>query len=523
MTSGNHARHLRRWIQESEAAFWACDARGVIRYVSDAAAKLLNCDASQLVGISTDRPLMVDDHASSTDPAAQAGNPSASDAARWVATAMCPPPDWTRRVGVVVPFGLTSGDSESPASRQVIFVRTPDGGWLAHIVAADHAATSIEPSRADHEVNERCLARHRIRIADRSRIALAGRSFEVDLARRQLELARQWPHHVAVRGGVRSTRMLLAHSVARESHPTKSSAKSKGTLVGNQGGPHDEFVVVLDADLMDEELFEATLQRPLARSEANPECVLRLIIDRIESASKQVEARLLELSEKMGSRLRMIGCFETPAERRRSETLADIDPIDRLFDLVVVDVPRLSDRPGDIQMVAQLVLDYWASIEGKAKHPHMPIGGFRFDDEALDRVCLYPWPSDIAELFDVIRQAMTQTSRRLKAHGQASAATTFTASPVGRIAVEDLPLHVRSYLTATSGDATELPSLDAATKDLERRLIIEALRQCQNNRAEAARRLDISRGRLLRKLDEHDIAIDIEVAIESRAKGFDTN
>ena len=98
---------------------------------------------------------------------------------------------------------------------------------------------------------------------------------------------------------------------------------------------------------------------------------------------------------------------------------------------------------------------------------------------------IYPWPNNFVELDQAIRHAVR------RATGQS-------------IGIEHLPLAIRSYRPGekpalASGAAV---SLDDAVERYELRLINEALEAAGGNRAEASRRLGISRARLLRKIDD---------------------
>ena len=76
-------------------------------------------------------------------------------------------------------------------------------------------------------------------------------------------------------------------------------------------------------------------------------------------------------------------------------------------------------------------------------------------------------------------------------------------APRQSIGVEHLPLAIRSYRVAeTSPPVTTVASLDKAVQRFELRLINEALELAGGNRAQAARRLGISRARLLRRIEE---------------------
>ncbi|MGC4092921.1 MAG: helix-turn-helix domain-containing protein [Polyangiaceae bacterium] len=74
------------------------------------------------------------------------------------------------------------------------------------------------------------------------------------------------------------------------------------------------------------------------------------------------------------------------------------------------------------------------------------------------------------------------------------------------IDVADLPESVQKPSSAAISDAEEPSSnLHEAVARLERRMIVNALRDSQGNRSEAARRLGIARAQLYAKIEEYGI------------------
>jgi DNA-binding NtrC family response regulator len=149
--------------------------------------------------------------------------------------------------------------------------------------------------------------------------------------------------------------------------------------------------------------------------------------------------------------------------------------IEVLSALTIESVP-LASRVEDIPLLATAMLDArHAAGEGTAE---------RLSRAALDALVIYPWPNNFAELDQAIRHAV----------GRATGPS---------IGIEHLPLAIRSYRPGENPSlAKSAVSLDNAVERYELRLIDEALEAAGGNRAEAARRLGISRARLLRKIDD---------------------
>jgi transcriptional regulator with GAF, ATPase, and Fis domain len=136
---------------------------------------------------------------------------------------------------------------------------------------------------------------------------------------------------------------------------------------------------------------------------------------------------------------------------------------------LIVSVPPLRDRAGDVPALARHLLHQVGSSSGVA------CAGIAH--EALAVLAAYDWPGNIRELEAVVLEAA------LAAHGR-------------DIHVEDLPTLVRERLpvladpTASPGDLNLHRHTATVVEDLERRLIRTALCECRSH-ADAARVLGI--------------------------------
>lgn len=132
-------------------------------------------------------------------------------------------------------------------------------------------------------------------------------------------------------------------------------------------------------------------------------------------------------------------------------------------------VPLLAECPEDILPLARFLLG------PLSEEHHKRVQGFdRLAEAALQR---YPWPGNIRELRNTLRSAL------LLADG-----SWITASNL------NLDLTLKQE---------EMPCLTEEEK--ERQLLLQTLKQVENNRARAARMLDISRTTLYEKLRKYGI------------------
>jgi DNA-binding NtrC family response regulator len=154
------------------------------------------------------------------------------------------------------------------------------------------------------------------------------------------------------------------------------------------------------------------------------------------------------------------------------------------LNVVAVQLPALRERPEDIPPLADHFVAKHASrleLEPRLLHP-----------EALALLVAYDWPGNVRELENALESALAL------ARGPA-------------IVGADLP----ARLNHASQDALDYgPTLaeaaDRARAAVEERMIVEALREADGNRTQAAQRLGVSRKTLFNKMRELSIDVDSE-------------
>ncbi len=139
------------------------------------------------------------------------------------------------------------------------------------------------------------------------------------------------------------------------------------------------------------------------------------------------------------------------------------------FSVLTLSLPPLRERQGDFPILAEQIISRIASATGK---PSKTISA-----EAIQFLQAGKWPGNVRELFATLRAA-------------------FEKCESNTIQVSDLPF----YLTEPKKRPEENLSLNSRLEQLERRLIRQALKKAKNNKAKAAKLLDISRSRLLHRM-----------------------
>ncbi len=147
----------------------------------------------------------------------------------------------------------------------------------------------------------------------------------------------------------------------------------------------------------------------------------------------------------------------------------------RLY-VVVITLPPLRERAGDIPLLAQHFINVYAKDNGKTIEGLTP--------DAMDVLTSYPWPGNVRELRNTIE--------RMVVMGRGS-----------RLTVRDLPPQVRESAAASAPSASGRGYL--SLEETEKQLIIKSLKVHGGNRTKAAAELGISRRTLHRKLNEYGL------------------
>src|SRR5262249_34972491 len=102
-----------------------------------------------------------------------------------------------------------------------------------------------------------------------------------------------------------------------------------------------------------------------------------------------------------------------------------------------------------------------------------------------DCLAAYPWPGNLDELQFVLQQALENSAES------------------GSIDVAHLPIAIRQARVAADAPVEpveSMPGLDEALENLERKLIVAALKKAKGNQTRAAELLSIWRPRLIRRI-----------------------
>ncbi len=150
--------------------------------------------------------------------------------------------------------------------------------------------------------------------------------------------------------------------------------------------------------------------------------------------------------------------------------------------VVTVTLPPLRQRGEDTVLLANAFLREYARENNKIISEITP--------EAMNALLLYPWPGNVRELRTAIERAV------VLARGD-------------KIALRDLPPIIAAVTETAHGQGAvppeQLAKSNLTLEEVERLMIIHALKATEGNRSESARRLGISRRTLHRKLHDYKL------------------
>ena len=206
-----------------------------------------------------------------------------------------------------------------------------------------------------------------------------------------------------------------------------------------------------------------------------------VFLDEIGDLAPDLQAKLLRVLqersfERLGSStplntdVRVICATHQDLEEMVQDGRFRMDLYFRL-NVVQLRIPPLRERREDIPLLAKLFLQQYAKQFGKPPE--------RITELAMRALEEYSWPGNVRELENVIQRAVALSE------GES-------------IELSNLPERIHIGINEPLASA----NYEEAVHAFKRRLLVGTLRNCKGNRAEAARKLGITRGSLHRLLNQ---------------------
>ncbi len=214
-----------------------------------------------------------------------------------------------------------------------------------------------------------------------------------------------------------------------------------------------------------------------------------MFLDEIGDMSPALQPKLLRALQER--RVRPVGgTDEVPFDARiiaatnrdLEEAVADKTFREDLYfriNVVRIHLPPLRARGGDVLLIAQTLLQRYATASGRN------VRGI--SRAAAEKLLSYPWPGNVRELSNSIERAVALTQNE-------------------ELTLDDLPDGIRNWKGASAAlgqnaEPTDLLSLD----DVERGHILRVLDAVAGNKTVAAKILGLDRKTLYRKLERYDV------------------
>ncbi|MCC6857482.1 MAG: sigma-54-dependent Fis family transcriptional regulator [Bryobacterales bacterium] len=319
---------------------------------------------------------------------------------------------------------------------------------------------------------------------------LAGRSPEIEKIRRQ-----------AARAGCSSAPVLLLGE--------SGSGKEIVARLIHEAGRGGPFVPIdcgaLVASLMESELFGHVKGAFTGAAESKPGLIEEAdngtaFLDEIGDLPLEMQVKLLRLLQEREYRpvgslawrkanVRVIAATHRDLEKEVSERRFRQDLYYRL-NVIVLRLPPLRERKQDIPLL----------IEHFLRQLRRP---YSLTQEALDALVAYDWPGNVRELRNAIERMTAMNSGPLL-HSADLPSPVRNHADAGRSQLLALSAAVNGAGRASAAPAAGSPSV-LPLLELEKRAILDALRQTKGDLVMTAYLLGIGRTTLYRKLKEYNI------------------
>ena len=383
------------------------------------------------------------------------------------------PVHWSKRALKLVP---ESGPFPGPAQFETT---AKEGRWLRCLIPLEQengcvlCVFSPNPSLVlDDLVDERSSASQKTMRENRQRFAyldemwyLQGESAATKRALEQVQLAVANSLPLIIYGPRGSGRSRLAQSI---------QSQRRGLLGEDRKFAVGDSFVRIDCSLMDADLLRSMLE-VVEESQVKLKAMPTVLLDNLESLPAECLSILEGFLQDPAPATRMATCDETAMNKLLQIDQRWCSILSRLS-VLRIDLPRLTDRLEDLSTL----ISAWSMTQQRSSR-------YEICESFMDALLAYSWPGDVEELDEALKHATG------KCTGE-------------KLTEKELPVNIRtcvSHIEQTQVDETV--DLDAILEDVEKTMILRALERFPQNKTSAAKLLNISRARLLRRLQQWGI------------------
>ncbi|MCA9081477.1 MAG: sigma 54-interacting transcriptional regulator [Planctomycetaceae bacterium] len=199
-----------------------------------------------------------------------------------------------------------------------------------------------------------------------------------------------------------------------------------------------------------------------------------LCLKHVDALPRDLQVLVRNESRAPGSHPRLFSTTEVDLDQSVQAGEFDAE-LAGILTTLIVPLPALRDRPEDLPLLAQQILESFNARQQRQVEEFAP--------EVSQALARHDWPGNVAELERVIHDAWRRSTG-------------------SRIAMADLPWEYRAMLEAESvPPAPQFPKLEAHLEQVERTLIQRALHAANGSKTQAADWLGIPRAKLYRRME----------------------
>ena len=447
-------RQIARLLGNSSLPICVISEENKLVFANEALGRLVGQTPESILGLRCSSPISED------------GDPMAE-----LSTFFALPIHWSRRSLQLAPeYGPVPGTANSTSENAA----TLDGpGWMRCLIPLEDDPGCVlcvfcpnpndELTRLASEqssINMKSLRDNRNKYVHLDDMwYMQGKSTAVHQALEQVQLAIANTAPLIVLGSMGSGRTWLAETV---------HARRKGLKSNERTFSMNDSLIRIDCSLMDTDLLQSMLE---VIQEGNAERKT-LLLDSLEVLPDECISRLESFLKSHPEVIRIATCDPTVIAQKCDRQWTSLRS---RLSVVRVDLPRLSERLEDIPI---LIAAWFDSRRASG------VANREISDSFVDALTAYPWPGGVEEFSIAIAYATKNASRE-------------------KLTDKDLPVNIRTCVSHIElSGAVESVDLDAILEDVEKTMILRALERFPQNKSSAAKLLNISRARLLRRLQQ---------------------
>ena len=374
---------------------------------------------------------------------------------------------------VAIPFEPTLKNIACERVRCLIPLENTGAGCTLCILCDMNRSDSLDRFDEHAAMVQQVLMESRARYAHLNELwFLQGKSALTRRALEQTQLAIANSYPITITGPKGSGKTWLAQAI----HAHRSNAFHAEQLDGNSA------LFRIECGLMDAELLQSMfeLMDESIKDETKHPAILLDGLELLPDGCLNMVSSYL----KKNSRIRCIAtCDPDEISAQRAQN-ADWKEIVLRSSTIRIELPRLTDRIEDFRTL----INAWFETQQRNGRSVR-----EFTTEFVDAMIAYPWPDDIEEFASGLSIALSNSS-----DGES-------------LAPRHLPVNIRTCASHFENNRIDdSVDLDAILEDVEKTMILRAIERFPQNKTSAAKLLNISRARLIRRLQQWKIQPDGE-------------